>query len=397
MELWKKITIGIAIAAVAIGLVVLLFKKTADPAPVFSNTNVLSEHELELQIPMASTTMERQLFETEVKNYIAKNKNYNLRAIYEKYIGKIGANGMIDTIQKLDPECHFEGHDLGKVIYSKVGTIGESLAVCTDACYSGCMHGVFMEAFKEKQKEKETRETKAPEDDGDGDGGEQHVGLDVVKASIPSICSDPSVASLYRLGDCAHGVGHAVMYLSGYQVKPAIDTCNLFPDKKLAYYCATGAYMEYVAVKGKTDHADATKSGIYPCDTGEYPAACFFSKIGDMLFYNQQKGGRPADIVAECLKLPEMYQLGCFHGFGNGHLEPLVLGKTKITNVCSAGDDKDKESCIDGAMMRMGKYHYDIGKKICENDLVGDQQSICLNALNQRMYGLDRPFELYLN
>ncbi len=397
MNTSKKILIGVGIAAVAIGLGIFLLKKTGAPDAAFSNKNVLSEHELELQIPLENTTAERQLFETEVKNYIAKNKNYNLRSIYEKYIGKIGANGMIDTIQKLDPQCHFEGHDLGKVIYSNIGTIGESLTVCQDACYSGCMHGVFMEAFKEKQKEKQAKETTPPVDDGDGDGGEEHVGLDVVKESIPTICSDPSVSILYRLGDCAHGVGHAIMYLSGYQAKKAIDTCNLFSDKKLSYYCATGAYMEYVAVKGAADHADPAKSDLYPCATGEYPAACFFSKIGDLLYFNQQKGGKPSDIISACMKLDGLYQIGCFHGLGNGYLSPLVLGQVKINDVCASGSDADKKACIEGAMMRMGKYHYDRGKAICENDLEGEQEEICTNALNQRMYGLDRPFELYLN
>ena len=58
--------------------------------------------------------------------------------------------------------------------------------------------------------------------------------------------SDSRLGARYSPGDCAHGVGHALMWLADYDVQPALDACKLFVEPPLAYYCATGAYMEYV-------------------------------------------------------------------------------------------------------------------------------------------------------
>ncbi|MCX6715371.1 MAG: hypothetical protein NTX72_06205 [Candidatus Uhrbacteria bacterium] len=363
-------------------------------APSTSEVSINDRHELELQVPLEKTVDLRKAFATEVQTHIASKKDFDLRSIYESYIDKIGANGMITEIQRMDPVCHFEGHDLGKVIFEKIGTIGESLTICQDACYSGCMHGVFMEAFKKKQEEYlKTHPAKPGEDPED----REHINMDVVKESIPSICEDPSVSSSYRPGDCAHGVGHAVTYLANDDWKKAIETCNLFTNKKLAYYCASGAYMEYVTIKGASDIVDPTKSLFYPCDQGEYPAACFFSKVGDAIRATQAKGGKSSDVIRACLKLPGLYQLGCFHGFGNAYIGPLQEDKLSIKDLCANGSLEDRQMCIEGAMMRIGKYAYEKGQTICSTQLEGVDQKICLDALSQRMYGLDRPFERYLN
>ena len=71
----------------------------------------------------------------------------NKRPLYEQYIDVIGANGILDGIERVWPKCHDQAHDLGKVIYERVQDIGRGLRVCADQCYSGCMHGVLMEAF----------------------------------------------------------------------------------------------------------------------------------------------------------------------------------------------------------------------------------------------------------
>ena len=48
----------------------------------------------------------------------------NRRPLYEKYINVIGANGILDGIERLWPKCHSEAHDLGKVILARVRNIG---------------------------------------------------------------------------------------------------------------------------------------------------------------------------------------------------------------------------------------------------------------------------------
>src|SRR2546422_39164 len=69
------------------------------------------------------------------------------RPLYEAYLDRIGANGILDGIEQLWPLCHDAAHDLGKLIHEKVRNVGAGLKVCSDRCNSGCMHGVLMGAF----------------------------------------------------------------------------------------------------------------------------------------------------------------------------------------------------------------------------------------------------------
>ena len=177
------------------------------------------------------------------------------RKVYEKWYDHLGPEKIIELVHNVSPKCHTEGHDLGKVIFSKTKSVGVALRVCNDACYSGCMHGVFMEAFRDEQRK------------------EDHVDLETLRKYIPQVCYNEA-ADLYRAGDCAHGVGHAVMYLSAYNISPALEYCGLFDTEPMQYYCATGAFMEYVTVKHKRD-VSTNRSLFYPCDEFKFPAACF--------------------------------------------------------------------------------------------------------------------------
>jgi len=298
--------------------------------------------------------------------------NPDKRALYEEYLDVIGANDILKGIDKIYSGCHSQAHDAGKVIFANVKDISTALRICGDACYTGCMHGVLMEAFKGAQ--------------GDEEG---HIDTEKLKSMLKDICSkNEEMQESYGPGECAHGVGHALMFLNGYNIRNALNTCADFDDKKMEYYCTDGGYMEYDVVR----EADDVDKGLwYPCDTFDYPATCMRTKVG-LVGKRLDKAG--LDLVKECEKLDGKVRLGCFHGIGTSHAKIFVLGKLHIKDVC-IGTKNEELACIEGAAEFIGKYFEDSVENVCGE--LDDLKEVCLAAGKHKLYSLEKDLTLYLN
>ena len=326
-----------------------------------------------LYVDERATRQEQAEFIVELK-YAGRDK----RRLYEQYIDIIGANGILDGIEYLNPVCHSEAHDLGKVIYSRVRNIGEGLKICADRCFSGCMHGVLMEAFARVQR------------------GEQSGDLQfrTLKPVINHLCRENrEMTASYSAGDCAHGVGHALMYIAAYDVRKAIDGCNELKDAPMKYYCATGAYMEYVTERDAEDVR--SKSVFYPCDSYAYPSACSRYKMGYVALRHYSAGKGLDELVNMCKKLEGKFRLACFHGLGNAHMQAIATGKIGITEVCLQGTGKEQFACIEGAMERMGKYYGERALIVCE-ELKTKNNETCVTAVKNKMYNMQKDISVYI-
>jgi hypothetical protein len=197
----------------------------------------------------------------------------------------------------------------------------------------------------------------------------------------------------YSPGDCAHGVGHALMVVTRYDIPASVKACAGFDDRAMVYYCATGAYMEYVTER---DEADAKiRSLFYPCDTYEYPAACARYKMVHVVERHYEAGKRIDDLARQCEKLVGKFRLGCFHGLGNAHMWLIASGETTLRNVCNRPDGNERFMCIEGAMERMAKFHERRAREVCEEIESKDRQ-ICFTAVQHKMYNIKKDFTLYL-
>ena len=178
-----------------------------------------------LNIPLDRTVVARKEF---VRAYRTADR-VHAGALYEQFLPRIGANGIREGIKTVYPSCHDEAHDLGKLIFSKLLDVGASLESCADACASGCMHGVLMQFFTNGSMDGHAHEHSA-----------QLTAADIA-GRIPTFCDNQALTRMYSPGDCAHGVGHAVMFLSKYDIPAGIALCDRFPSYALRYYCASGA------------------------------------------------------------------------------------------------------------------------------------------------------------
>ena len=182
------------------------------------------------------------------------------------------------------------------------------------------------------------------------------------------------------------------MFVLDYDIPASMEHCKLFEEDPMDYYCATGAYMEYVSTLGMDRKAGETL--FYPCDTEDFPAACFRYKLSQVFRNHFANGGGFPEIVEKCTELKGRYRLGCFHGVGNAHMGNIADGNVPITYVCGFGNKDDQFMCIEGVAERMGKYHPENGRLRCK-DLKGWRQEVCTSALERKLYDLDKSFKFY--
>ncbi len=322
-----------------------------------------------LQLPLEKTTDLRAEFEAALR----AQPGDDLRGLYTAWIDRIGANGIIATLKRVDPGCHGRGHDLGKVIYEKAGEIRRALATCENVCNSGCMHGVFRQAMS-----------------GLADpAANQDAQPKALAARVESACA---ANGEYSIGDCIHGLGHAFMYMANYDVNAAMASCDQLGTYAKSYYCATGAYME-LANNPPTDYL-LGKSIYFPCDQSPYPAACFRYRFPVALRDFYDGGGSLEQLTRGCLALERPYRLGCFHGVGNGHVQVLMRAPQSLAEICGAGDRDDQIVCIEGAIERMARYTGDAAARACAS--VEDwRKDVCEASRQRGLYAMDRSFALY--
>ena len=318
------------------------------------------------------TQEQREKFIQELRR-VGKNN----RQLVELSVSAIGANGVLDGIERVWPKCHSEAHDLGKVIFARVRDVGMGLSICKDRCNSGCMHGLLMEALRTI-----------------GKTSTHHMDVTIIGPAIKDLCqNNPVMIASYSPGDCAHGVGHALMDLAGYEIRQAINACRTNESQVLEYYCATGAYMEYMAGR---DHQDATTKGIlYPCDQYIYPAACARYKMVHVIRRHYEAGGTMHELRTLCSSFTGAVRRGCFHGLGNAHMPLIAAGKIDIRALCLRLDKEEEFVCIDGAMERMAKYNRDTAVRVCDQ-LDGENKTTCLAAVSRKMYDMKKDLSLYL-
>jgi hypothetical protein len=251
------------------------------------------------------------------------------------------------------------------------------------------MHGVVMEAFSDAVHSHHAHGSDA--------GKPQQGQLDLVtlRPRMNELCSvTTAMTTWHSPGNCAHGVGHALTFLASYDIREAVKTCAEFDDPALEYYCATGAYMEYVFERDQED-ANA-KSLLYPCDALQYPAACarYKMRLVAERFYNRDLALE--DLVQECTKLKGEFRLGCFHGLGSAHEQRIAEGTDSIDDVCLHGTADDQRMCIEGAMESMARFDEATALQVCE-DLSGRNKELCLKASEYKLYSMQKDLTLYLS
>ncbi|KAF0190455.1 MAG: hypothetical protein FD165_2688 [Gammaproteobacteria bacterium] len=289
----------------------------------------------------------------------------NTRPVFEKYLDKLSVRAMLDFLEIEDPRCHGDAHELGKALYASNRDLGKSLMLCGDGCTNACMHGVVGEAF----------------------GGRDY---EAVVSEMSAFCTEGEIARLHKPGNCAHGMGHALMLLTRHDLGRSIEGCERFTAPGMDYYCATGVFMEYrdeldnQRAAGKTVQRD---SQLYPCDTyTRYPAACYRYLMSTISAERDLDGSQLIDL---CLALADRQRLGCFHGLGAVYSRDVADNPALLAPLCLLGGPQDQIMCIEGVIEKLADFDEQRAITVC-NTLDGENRQICLVGARDKMYPLDK-------
>lgn len=313
------------------------------------------------------------------------------RAVFEKYYDKMGTNTLLDLLEEAYPLCHGEAHNLGKVTLARTKDLGASLELCRDRCTGGCFHGVLMEllvtSFATTSLSQDERPT--PHAPGVPD---RHITLDDVKEKVNEICEGQSVQSIYPNGNCAHGMGHALTYLSGYDLTNGLASCGSFSDARLQFYCHGGVFMEYDLELGRRPPQGA--SPHFPCNEyPDYAAECYPYAMK----YLARRVGTTEKVKGECLSLTGFTRRGCLRGYGFYFIDQVSENPSRLTLVCDFADTNDRFACIDGALSKLSDVDNSRAAAACRSLENPFDRRFCDTIVRLKNYSLEKheAFSLY--
>ncbi len=288
------------------------------------------------------------------------------RELFDEYLETIGGAAILDYLELHNPRCHGKAHDLGNAIFAHTRDINVSLRICGNRCTNACMHGVVKEAF----------------------GSNSREGMMEV---MNDFCQQGEMSRLHKPGNCAHGMGHALMLLSGHDIAESLAGCEGFTEPGMDYYCATGVFMEYrdmLKVQERIGKPVSRPGLHFPCDTNtEYPAACYRYMIRQIA---QEISADRQMLIEECLGLPGNLRAGCFHGLGAMYSRRVADQPEIFPDLCRHGDRTDQILCIEGVIEKMADFNERHAMTVCAM-LSGEHRAVCETGAREKMYRLDKP------
>ena len=290
------------------------------------------------------------------------------QSVFAKYLDILGAGEILDFLEAVHPSCHSQAHELGAAIFAQLKDVNLALRVCDTRCTSGCMHGIMQAAFRGATIEDVTRQ-------------------------MGNFCSGGEMSRTHKPGNCAHGIGHSLMGLSGHDVEASLNACSAFAEPAMAYYCATGVFMEdqvteKTAERNASARLLASTNPHFPCDVhNQFPAACYRYHVARMIQFFR---GDRSKVVQACLALPRSSQLGCLHGYGTAHIGAIAYNPNVIAKICSHGTSEGQAMCIEGAIEKLADFSEEKAKAACDA-LDGENAVVCDAAAQEKMYRLHKP------
>jgi len=296
--------------------------------------------------------------------------------IFEKNYATYGPEVMIDVLNE-DRLCHVQAHNLGRVIFTHTNDLVSSLAICQNKCTEGCIHGVLMGLFHTPLTESDP----SPEEL-----------TPTMQRKIGSMCDNADITRYTGLGNCYHALGHVVGSLTENDVPKAIALCqSIFKPEGIGavFYCATGVYMQLDITLGDV-HVRQSGGDIFPCDTNLYPAACYRYRLY-RAFQFPEEYKQASDF---CMSLSGAKQRGCFNAIGADAYRMVQKDPAALNQLCSAGDDLDKQMCVEGVLGMLKVYFPQSLQAACDLYVVGDK-AMCTRAAGLYIFSMNRDFTLY--
>jgi len=242
---------------------------------------------------------------------------------------------LIQRLEKEDPEirrdCHPVVHAIGRETYRIKGNIHESFAACDQTCHSGCYHG-SVERFLR------------------GENLYAQVGKHPSTAELKqkaALACDPELPVRLRF-QCLHGLGHALMFFSRYQLLSSLQACDGLPEDWSRSSCYGGVFMENVFNSTPESRDLSPTDYHYPCNklAAQYRIECYVMQTSRMT----EMGLGTERIFEECDRAGE-YRRQCLLSVGRDLSNDVRLSNSLATaQKCQLVSGDSRLACMQGVV-----------------------------------------------
>ncbi len=261
-----------------------------------------------------------------------------LDKLYNKALKNNSTFDALKQIQQLeaqDPElrrdCHPIVHAIGRETFRVKGTIHESFAACDQTCHSGCYHGSVERFLRGEDIYSEA---------------DRHPSEAELSQKAAVAC-DPSTPLRLRF-QCLHGLGHALLFFSVYNLQQSLNACDGLSDDWSRNSCYGGVFMENVSNSTNEKKNFSPTDYHAPCDqvADKYRRECYIMQTSRMT----EMGLNTERILEECGKAGA-YRIPCTQSIGRDLSNEARVGRNQTAaQKCELVQGEVRLACMRGAV-----------------------------------------------
>lgn len=277
---------------------------------------------------------------------------------------------LVQRYEVEDPEfrrdCHPVVHAIGRETFRVKSTIHDSFSACDQTCHSGCYHG-SVERFLR------------------GENIYAEVGRHPSAAELKqkaAIACDPKIAMRLRF-QCLHGLGHALLFFSRYQLSPSLEACDVLPEAWSRSSCYGGVFMENVSNATPETRDLSPTDYHYPCNKldAKYRNDCYVMQTSRMT----EMGLDTAQIFRECEKAGE-FRESCTVSVGRDLSNFVRVGQPQtVAQKCELVASEGRHACMSGVVYALIDNTWDgrYALPFCSTFSQEDDQNTCFKLSAQ--------------
>jgi hypothetical protein len=261
-----------------------------------------------------------------------------LDQLFREALSKHSTIDLLRLVQRFeieDPEirrdCHPIVHAIGRETFRTKGNIHDSFAACDQTCHSGCYHG-SVERFLR------------------GDNIYAQIDKHPSTAELRQkaiVACDPNIPLRLRF-QCLHGLGHALLFFSRYQLLQSLEVCDVLPEEWSRNSCYGGVFMENV-FNATPETRDLSPTDYhYPCSklNAKYRGECYVMQTSRMT----EMGLSTEQLFQECDKTGE-YRHQCSASVGRDLSNIVRAGQIRPTaEKCEMATGENRFACVRGVV-----------------------------------------------
>jgi hypothetical protein len=228
-------------------------------------------------------------------------------------------------------DCHPVVHAIGRETFQLKGNIHDSFTACDQTCHSGCYHGSVERFLRGNEIYSQTY---------------RHPSQAELKQKAAAAC-EPNTPVRFRY-QCLHGLGHAILFFSRYELQPSLDICDALDEDWSRSSCYGGVFMENVSNATNEKKNFSLTDYHAPCNqlADKYRQDCYIMQTSRMA----EMGLSTERMLEECAKAGD-YRVACTLSIGRDLSNEARVGHPgTVARKCELVHDSSRRACMQGVV-----------------------------------------------